>query len=103
MHGTLRPLTLAKRCGIYRERSAPASLAGHVECLWSHTMPEGPPSPMAVVPDGCVDIIWSSRGLAVAGPDRVAAFPVIGPRETWSACAFGPVLPPPGCARRFAS
>ncbi len=82
MHGTLRPLTLAKRCGIYRERSAPASLAGHVECLWSHTMPEGPPSPMAVVPDGCVDIIWSSRGLAVAGPDRVAAFPVIGPGET---------------------
>ncbi|WP_457583449.1 helix-turn-helix domain-containing protein [Ensifer canadensis] len=82
MHGIFRPLTLAKRCGIYRERSAPASLAGHVECLWSHAMPEGPPSPMAVVPDGCVDIIWSSRGLAVAGPDRVAAFPAIGAGET---------------------
>ncbi|MGF6176887.1 helix-turn-helix domain-containing protein [Ensifer sp. 4252] len=82
MHGTLQPMTLAKRCGIYRERSAPASLAAHVECLWSHAISGGPPSPMAVVPDGCVDIIWSSRGLAVAGPDRVAAFPVIGPGET---------------------
>lgn len=82
MHGTLQPMTLAKRCGIYRERTAPASLAAHVECLWSHAIPEGPRQPMAVVPDGCADIIWSSRGLVVAGPDRVAAFPAISPGET---------------------
>ncbi|NVD38834.1 AraC family transcriptional regulator [Ensifer sp. HO-A22] len=82
MHGTLQPITLAKRCGIYRERSAPASLAAHVECLWSHAIPAGPRLPMAVVPDGCVDIIWSSVGIAVVGPDRVAAFPAIGPGET---------------------
>ncbi|RDL51387.1 hypothetical protein BLJAPNOD_02520 [Ensifer sp. M14] len=82
MHGTLQPMTLAKRCGIYRERTAPASLVAHVECLWSHAISDSPPSPMAVVPDGCVDIIWSSRGIAIAGPDRVAAFPVIGPGET---------------------
>lgn len=82
MHGTLQPMTLAKRCGTYRERAAPASLAAHVECLWSHAIPEGPCRPMAVVPDGCADIVWSSRGLLVAGPDRVAAFPAIGPGET---------------------
>ncbi len=82
MHGTLQPMTLAKRCGVYSERAAPASLAAHVECLWSHAIPEGPRRPMAVVPDGCADIIWSSRGLVVAGPDRVAAFPAIGPGET---------------------
>lgn len=82
MHGTLQPMTLAKRCGVYRERAAPASLAIHVECLWSHAIPEGPRQPMAVVPDGCADIIWSSRGLVVAGPDRVAAFPAIDPGET---------------------
>lgn len=82
MHGTLQPMTLAKRCGVYRERAAPALLAAHVECLWSHAILEGPRQPMAVVPDGCADIIWSSRGLVVAGPDRVSAFPTIGPGET---------------------
>lgn len=90
MHGTLQPMTLAKRCGIYRERAAPASLAAHVECLWSHTVPDGLPSPMAVVPDGCVDIVWSSRGLAIAGPDRRAAFPVIDPGETLVGLRFRP-------------
>lgn len=79
MHGSLEPLTLAKQRGTYCERAAPHALAGHVECLWSHQMPEGPPAPIAVVPDGCVDILWSNRGLVVAGPDRTAAFPVIAP------------------------
>ncbi|NRQ14985.1 AraC family transcriptional regulator [Ensifer sesbaniae] len=77
MDGSHGPLTLAKQHGIYRERAAPDALAGHVECLWRHQMPSGPPAPIAVVPDGCVDILWSDRGLVVAGPDRVAAFPVI--------------------------
>ncbi|MGE6784578.1 helix-turn-helix domain-containing protein [Ensifer adhaerens] len=80
---TTRPTSakpiLAKQRGIYRERAAPEALGRHVECLWNHRIPEGPPSPMAVVPDGCVDILWSMHGLAVAGPDRVAAFPVIAP------------------------
>ncbi|WDZ78624.1 helix-turn-helix domain-containing protein [Ensifer adhaerens] len=84
MDGSIEPLTptgltLAKRRGIYRERAAPGALDGHVECLWSHQMPDAPPAPIAVVPDGCVDILWSDRGLVVAGPDRVAAFPVIAP------------------------
>ncbi|MBK5565558.1 helix-turn-helix domain-containing protein [Ensifer sp. SSB1] len=74
---TLAKPTLAKQRGIYRERAAPGALGGHVECLWSHRMPDAPPAPMAVVPDGCVDILWSDRGLVIAGPDRVAALPVI--------------------------
>lgn len=90
MYGSLEPLTLAKRRGTYREWPAPASLAAHVECLWSHVMPEGQASRMAVVPDGCVDIIWSHSGLAVAGPDRVAAFPVIGSGETLIGLRFRP-------------
>ena len=77
MDGSHEPLTLAKQHGIYRERAAPPALVRHVECLWSHQMPAGPRAPIAVVPDGCVDILWSDRGLVVAGPDRVAAFPVI--------------------------
>ncbi|MCY1744229.1 helix-turn-helix domain-containing protein [Ensifer sp. SL37] len=85
-HGPLRQTepaptepTLAKRRGIYREYAAPGALVGHVECLWRHQLPEGTAAPIAVVPDGCVDILWSRHGLAVAGPDRVAAFPVFAP------------------------
>ncbi|WP_077960957.1 helix-turn-helix domain-containing protein [Ensifer adhaerens] len=70
---------LAKQRGIYRERAAPQVLGRHVECLWRHQLPKGPTAPIAVVPDGCVDILWSTHGLVVAGPDRVAAFPVIAP------------------------
>jgi AraC-like DNA-binding protein len=40
--------------------------------LWHSRVPEGAP-PTRVLPDGCIDLIWSSRdGLLVAGPDRVA-------------------------------
>ncbi|NUS69167.1 MAG: AraC family transcriptional regulator [Ensifer adhaerens] len=85
-HGPLRRTepapaepTLAKRRGIYREHAAPGALDRHVECLWRHQLPEGTAAPTAVVPDGCVDILWSRHGLAVAGPDRVAAFPAFAP------------------------
>lgn len=89
MDGALGPLTqtkllapeptLAKRRGIYQEHAAPGELGRHVECLWRHQLLEGTAAPIAVVPDGCVDILWSRHGLAVAGPDRVAAFPVFAP------------------------
>lgn len=90
MDASHEPLTLAKRRGIYRERAAPAALAGYVDCLWSHHMPDGRQSRIAVVPDGCVDILWSGRGLTVAGPDRVAAFPVIAPGATVVGLRFRP-------------
>ncbi|MEI2296902.1 helix-turn-helix domain-containing protein [Ensifer sp. MJa1] len=95
MHGSNGPPTstrptLAKQRGIYLERAAPEALTAHVACLWSHHMPEGPPVPMAVVPDGCVDILWSQHGLVVAGPDRTAAFPVIAPGTTVVGLRFRP-------------
>lgn len=95
MDGSDEPLTpekliLAKERGIYLERAAPIALGRHVECLWSHHIPEGPPAPIAVVPDGCVDILWSQTGLVVAGPDRTAAFPVIAPGSTVVGLRFRP-------------
>ncbi|MDK1489673.1 helix-turn-helix domain-containing protein [Sinorhizobium sp. 7-81] len=67
--------SLAQSCGIYRERAAVGALADHVKCFWTHHLPDDGSARVAVVPDGCVDIIWISGGLAVVGPDRVAAFP----------------------------
>ncbi len=76
------PPRLAQSTGIYRERPATGGLAAHLKCLWLHQLPDGEAPHIAVVPDGCADIIWTSDGLAVVGPDRVAAFPQLAPGET---------------------
>ncbi|MBP1882244.1 helix-turn-helix domain-containing protein [Sinorhizobium mexicanum] len=71
---------LAQSRGIYREQASSGALAGDVKCFWTHHLPET--ARVAVVPDGCVDIIWISGGLAVVGPDKVAAFPELVAGET---------------------
>ncbi|WEX86833.1 helix-turn-helix domain-containing protein [Sinorhizobium garamanticum] len=71
---------LAQSRGIYREQASSGALAGDVKCFWTHHLHE--PARVAVVPDGCVDIIWISGGLAVVGPDKVAAFPQLVAGET---------------------
>jgi AraC-like DNA-binding protein len=52
----------------YREHLPPDELRPVVACLWEHT-----PSAahrQAIVPDGCVDLIWlADRELVIAGPD----------------------------------
>lgn len=40
------------------------ALHGDVECIWALDVPGG-----AVLPDGCMDIVWSNHQLLVAGPD----------------------------------
>ncbi|AVT38213.1 helix-turn-helix domain-containing protein [Plantactinospora sp. BB1] len=53
---------------MYRERTS--GLAGAVVWTVTRTADAGPGR---VLPDGCMDLIWSSRsGLLVAGPDTVA-------------------------------
>ncbi|SCL22004.1 AraC-type DNA-binding protein [Micromonospora pallida] len=71
---------------MYRERRAP--IAGTV--LWTSTVPADTVA-TRVLPDGCLDLLWSSRsGLLVAGPDRTAYLSVSGPGERW----VGLRLPP---------
>ncbi|THK37133.1 AraC family transcriptional regulator [Ensifer sp. MPMI2T] len=72
--------SLAQSRGIYHEQASSGALADDVKCFWTHRLRE--PARVAVVPDGCVDIIWISGGLAVVGPDRVAAFPQLVAGET---------------------
>lgn len=54
----------------YREFPAPPRLAGVVECGW--TLVSAPGSPVRVtdvLPDGCMDLIWTGGEVVVAGPD----------------------------------
>ncbi|GAA3233991.1 AraC family transcriptional regulator [Pseudonocardia petroleophila] len=54
----------------YREFRAPAPLAGLVECGWvSRTGDDEPGGVQDVLPDGCMDLIWTGDGVLVAGPD----------------------------------
>ncbi|WP_103507562.1 DUF6597 domain-containing transcriptional factor [Streptomyces sp. SM13] len=75
----------------YRER--PSRLGGAV--VWTLDVPPGPrQAARSVLPDGCMDLIWTAGRLIVAGPDT-HAFPV-DPRDRGSCAAirFGPGTAP---------
>ena len=55
--------------GIYREWAPHASLRGHVRCLWINDLSRSRNECLQVVPDGCVDIVWTGETLCIAGPD----------------------------------
>ncbi|MER7708394.1 AraC family transcriptional regulator [Kitasatospora sp. NPDC097605] len=42
-----------------------------VSCLWTRHQAGGSSYEQLVVPDGCVDLVWSDAGLEVVGTDRV--------------------------------
>jgi AraC-like DNA-binding protein len=53
----------------YREYRPPAQLAHHVECFWRRERWRPPSLDLGVLPDGRIDLIWSSRGeMLVIGP-----------------------------------
>jgi AraC-like DNA-binding protein len=81
---------LAKRAGLYREARPAPALAPHLLCRWVHVIPRGPALPVAVVPDGCVDLLWVGDRLVVAGPDLTAAHPLLPPGDPVVAVRFRP-------------
>lgn len=82
--------TLAKRAGLYREAPPVPALAPHLLCRWVHAIPQGPALPVAVVPDGCVDLLWVGGQLVVAGPDVTAHHPLLPPGDPVVAVRFQP-------------
>jgi AraC-like DNA-binding protein len=56
----------------YRELPPPPPLGRHVSCLWTR---KGPGN--RVLPDGCVDIVWTGLALIVAGPATRALVPSV--------------------------
>ena len=57
----------------------PASVPDLLVCTWARTTADGPPRTYRIVPDGCVDLIWTGSALLVAGPDTRAQLTTIGP------------------------
>lgn len=53
----------------YRELGVPPGLGGLVECAWVDTASAD--GAHDVLPDGCMDLVWTGAGLLVAGPDTV--------------------------------
>ncbi|MHC5902363.1 helix-turn-helix transcriptional regulator [Streptomyces sp. S6] len=84
---------------MYEER--PSRLSGAV--VWTNT-PETPAAGGAVLPDGCMDLLWSEGRLLVAGPDTRAYVPG-GPGVFWAGVRFCPGTAPallgvPACELR---
>ncbi|WP_093781492.1 helix-turn-helix domain-containing protein [Streptomyces sp. yr375] len=79
---------------MYEER--PSRLTGAV--VWTNTPPTNPgPLPMSpmspVLPDGCMDLLWSEGRLLVAGPDTRAHVPD-GPPVPWAGIRLHPGTAP---------
>lgn len=74
----------------YREFAPPARLTDLVECAW---VLDGPPAPVRVLPDGCMDLIRMDGRIVVAGPDTTASM-TVRVAETFVGLRFRPgVLP----------
>jgi AraC-like DNA-binding protein len=52
----------------YREHPVPPGLRALAECTWTSAAPVAPER-IDVLPDGCMDLVWSGTQLLVAGPD----------------------------------
>jgi len=77
---------------IYREIRPPAPLREHLLCLWTETTSDRADlPPMRILPDGCIDVVWTAgQPPRVAGPATTAVFPGIPPGSTLVAARFRP-------------
>ncbi|MGX5731492.1 DUF6597 domain-containing transcriptional factor [Pseudoxanthomonas beigongshangi] len=80
----------------YREVIPAAPLRAGLACAWFYQAPSHPAPPVLVIPDGCVDLIWTQDDLFVAGPDPVAQPAAIAPGALLTAVRFAP-----GAAQAF--
>ncbi len=71
----------------YRELPPPAGMRGLVECGW---VSAGAPSAGPVLPDGCMDLIWTGAELLVAGPDTGPHPPRSAPDVAATGLRFAP-------------
>jgi AraC-like DNA-binding protein len=55
---------------VYRETAPARALRDEVECAWAaRLIPGSPAQVQQVLPDGCMDLVWTGSELLVAGPD----------------------------------
>lgn len=70
---------LAFRAGTYQEIQPIPALRRHFLCAWSNEIVSAQPIQSAVIPDGCVDLLWRDGRFTVVGPDVSAARRVLRP------------------------
>jgi len=70
---------LVTRAGRYGEAHPIARLLPHFQCVWMSSISPDHSGPAAVVPDGCVDLLWRDDRFTVVGPDITAATPELAP------------------------
>lgn len=75
---------------MYRECPPPAPFGALVECGWTAATPAG--RRQRVLPDGCMDLVWTDGELLVAGPDTRAFLSDRGAGGTSSGLRFRPGL-----------
>jgi AraC-like DNA-binding protein len=66
---------LPGRAGSYEEALPIAHLRPHFLCAWVNAVADDHRGPIAIVPDGCVDLLWRDSRFLIVGPDATAAFP----------------------------
>ena len=81
---------LAQATGTYREQPIVGPLRDHFVCAWVHRLPETEAPPVAVVPDGCIDLQWLAGAWRIAGPDREAVIENLAPGTTVVGFRFRP-------------
>lgn len=80
----------------YREVAPAAPLRAGLTCAWTYQASSRPAPDVLVIPDGCVDLIWTDDEVFVAGPDPVAQPASIAPGALLAAVRFAP-----GAAQAF--
>src|SRR5262245_58297522 len=81
---------LAGRAGRYRETQVIGPLHEHFQCIWTNEIDRDHVGSIAVVPDGCVDLVWWDDRIVVAGPDISSAHSVPTPGMTLLGLRFQP-------------
>ncbi|MCP3018525.1 DUF6597 domain-containing transcriptional factor [Cupriavidus basilensis] len=81
---------LAGTVGRYGEAQPRPELRPHFQCVWTSALPADHAGAIAVVPDGCVDVLWRAGRLLVVGPDITAARPDLAPGAVVLGARFQP-------------
>jgi AraC-like DNA-binding protein len=90
-----RDSCLASVAGTYREWRPVCLLSNDLACTWMNALPGSAVPPLQVIPDGCVDIVWTGESLSVAGPDTQPVFESFPPGTVIVGVRFLPGAAPP--------
>lgn len=81
---------LAQTTGTFRERPVARGLSDAFSAVWVHRMTDASAPPVAVVPDGTIDLQWIDGRFRVAGPDKEPQIEALPPGEIVIGFRFRP-------------